>query len=219
MTYRELTMMDVKELLRRWQAGQSERQIGKQTGTDRKTVGRYIHWAVEFNMPRDRELSDDEIHAVAQCVQTRRVPEASAGWEEVARHKGRIAGWLGAKRPLRLTKIHTLLVRDGLCTSYATLRRCAIQERGWGKRAPTVRLDDPPPVQEAQIDFGRMGYILDVETNRRRMLWALIVTLCFSRYQCQHRSDRAPVSPRSPGPGSGAIGGGLDLTRPAIRAG
>ena len=37
MTYRELTMMDVKELLRRWAAGHSNRKIARETGTDRGT--------------------------------------------------------------------------------------------------------------------------------------------------------------------------------------
>ena len=41
MAYRELNMMDVKELLRRWSAGHSDRKIARETGTDRKTVSRY----------------------------------------------------------------------------------------------------------------------------------------------------------------------------------
>jgi hypothetical protein len=44
-----------------------------------------------------------------------------------------------------------------------------------------VRIDDPPPGEEAQIDFGLMGHIL-VDGVRRR-LWVFIVTLSLSRYQ------------------------------------
>jgi len=44
-----------------------------------------------------------------------------------------------------------------------------------------VRLDDPPPGQEAQVDFGLMGTVADGE-GRQRRLWALIVTLSRSRY-------------------------------------
>src|SRR5690606_1703231 len=47
----------------------------------------------------------------------------------------------------------------------------------------TILLKDPPAGQEAQVDFGKMGYLTDPETGRRRMLWALIITLSFSRYQ------------------------------------
>ena len=38
MGFRELTMIDVKEVLRRWSAGQSDRRIGREAGADRKTV-------------------------------------------------------------------------------------------------------------------------------------------------------------------------------------
>ena len=45
MSYRELHMLDVIEVLRRWQAGQSARAIARAGVGDRKTVGRYIEAA------------------------------------------------------------------------------------------------------------------------------------------------------------------------------
>jgi transposase len=183
MTYRELPMIDVKEILRRWSAGHGDRKIGRETGTDRKTVGRYTTVAAELGLPRDRELTDGEIHEVAQRVQARPARDASEEWRSVAEHKEQIVAWLERKRPLRLTKIHALLVRQGVEASYDTLRRYAMQELGWRKKAPTIRLEDPPAGQEAQVDFGKMGMITDGETGRLRVLWALIVTLAHSRYQ------------------------------------
>ncbi len=183
MSYRELTMIDVKELLRRWAAGHSNRKIARDTGTDRGTVARYTAIATELALPRDREVSDAEIHEVAQRVQSRRLPDRSAEWAAIAAQKERIAEWLGKKRPLRLTKIHVLLGRDGVEASYDTLRRFAMQELGWRKRAPTIRLEDPPAGQEAQVDFGKMGLMLDPAAGRVRVLWALVITLSFSRYQ------------------------------------
>ena len=38
-------MVDVKEILRRWQASQSDRKIARETGADRKTVKRYTQAA------------------------------------------------------------------------------------------------------------------------------------------------------------------------------
>ncbi len=182
MSYRELTMIDVKEVLRRWQAGQSIRKIGRETGIDRKTVGRYVATATAIALPHDRELTEMEIHEVAQREQARPLPDVTNERNEVAQHRERIAAWLGQKRPLRLRKIHTLLAREGLRASYATLRRFAIEELSWSKRPPTILLEDPPAGQEAQVDFGKMGIILDTETDKRRVLWALIITLSFSRY-------------------------------------
>jgi transposase len=185
--YRELMMIDVKEVLRRWQAGQSNRQAAAATGLDRETVGRYVAATRELGIDAKVELTDEIVHQVAQCVQSRPVRDPSAEWNEVAAQQERIAGWLkggDGVRPLRLTKVHTLLVRDhGVTASYDTLRRYAKDVIGWRMKEGTVRVEDGQPGQEAQADFGRMGFIRDVESGRKRMLWALIITLCFSRYQ------------------------------------
>jgi transposase len=183
MPYRELSMIDIKEVLRRWSAQQSLHEIARATGVDRKTVRRYVRAAQSCSLPQDRELTEAEIHEVSQRVQSRRVPDASAEWQAVAAHKDRIDEWLTRKRPLRLSKVHTLLGRDGVEVSYDTLRRFAMQELGWRKRPSTVRIDDPPPGQEAQVDFGKMGPLVDPVVGRVRTLWALIITLSFSRYQ------------------------------------
>jgi transposase len=184
MTYRELSMIDVKELLRRWAAGHSDRKIARETGSDRKTVRRYLSVAAALSLPRDRELTDEEVHEVGRRVQARELGAPSQQWQDVAEHRERIVAWLDAKRPLRISKVYKLLVRDhGLQASYDTVRRYAMRELGWGKKAATVRLDDPPAGQEAQVDFGRMGPMWDAIAGRARTLWALIVTLSFSRYQ------------------------------------
>jgi hypothetical protein len=51
----------------------------------------------------------------------------------------------------------------------------------WRERRVTVRVDDPPPADEAQVDFAHMGYVTDADGVRRK-LWVLIVTLTLSRY-------------------------------------
>ena len=119
---------------------------------------------------------------MAQCVQARPLPDPSEERQQVAEHKEQIEGWLKRERPLRLTEIHRLLKREGLSASYPTLRRYAIAELGWHQKEGTVRIEDAEPAQEAQVDFGRMGYLVDAETKRRVTLWALIITLVYSRY-------------------------------------
>ena len=187
MAFRELTMIDVKEVLRRWSAGQSDRRIGREAGADRKTVARYTVAATRLGLVRGGEVTDEEVHQVAQCVQARPLVAPSDEWNEVAQHRERIERWLGGDgdtRPLRLSKVHTLLVRDhGMQASYDTLWRYAHQQLSWRDKPSTVRIDDPPPGQEAQVDFGKMGWLVDAETGHRRTLWVLVVTLAFSRYQ------------------------------------
>lgn len=177
-------MIEVREVLRRWKERQAQREVARETGLDRKTVRRYVEAIEELGVGRDVELDDALVHQVASRVQTRAVPEPSTERLVLMEHRERIAGWLTQKQPLRLTKVRTLLVRDhGVDVSYATLRRFAIDELGWGMPKPTVRIVDAPPGEEAQIDFGKMGDVHDPAAGRVRALYVLVVTLCFSRYQ------------------------------------
>ena len=138
----------------------------------------------ELGLGHRETLSEELVHEVAQRVQARPLPNASEERLELSSHRIRIESWLAQKRPLRLRKVHTLLVRDhGVRASYDTLRRFAIDELGWRKKAPTVLVADGQPGQEAQVDFGLMGTIHDVEVERARRLYVLIVTLVVSRYQ------------------------------------
>lgn len=178
--YRELTMTEVREVLRRWQAKQSHKAIARGTRIDRKTVRRYIEMAQKLGVKLETELSDAVVHEVAQSVQARPLPEPSEAWRAVESHRAQLEKW--TEQGLRLSRMHALLVRDGADIKYATLRRYAMRELGWGKPRTTVRLADPPAGQEAQIDFAEMGRVVDPETSRTRRLWVLIVTLSASRY-------------------------------------
>jgi transposase len=160
--------------------GQSARQIARETGLDRKTVGRYLAEARAAGKHADA-VTDEIAGAVGRRVQERPLPPPSEQWRALGAHRTQMEAWLGGDRPLRLVRVHELLAREGVQVGYTTLRRFAQRELGWHKPAPTVRLVDPPPGQEAQIDFGLMGTITGPE-GRSRRLWALIVTLSFSRY-------------------------------------
>jgi predicted transcriptional regulator len=62
MAYRELTMIDVREVLRRWQAGQGLRRIARESGLDRKTVRRYQEAAEQSGVESSSELTDELVH-------------------------------------------------------------------------------------------------------------------------------------------------------------
>lgn len=168
MSFRELTMIEVREVLRRWQAGQGHRTVARETGLDRKTVRRYVDALTALNVTSETPLDDAVVHAVARLVQAR--PEALPSEErgQLEGHRSRIETWLAQKqkRPLRLTKVHELLTRDhGVVASYSTLRRYVQDELGWGLKKPTVRLADAPAGEEAQVDFGEMGPHVDALTG------------------------------------------------------
>ena len=182
MTYRELTIMQVRDILRRWQAGDGLRRIAAGACVDRKTARRYVEAAVACELTRDAELTEEAVARVAERVQAREAAAPSTQRATLAQHRERIEKWLTATKPLRLTKVHRLLRERGVEVSYSTLRRYAEHDLGLRGPRPTVRVDDCEPAQEAQIDFGRMGLMRDDETGRQRVLWALIITLVHSRF-------------------------------------
>jgi len=141
LAYRKLDDVTVDGVLRRWQRRESARLIARETGLDRKTVGRWIASAKSLALPRDRDLTEGELRAVLRGKRLRRAP--SDEWRALRALHERIAKWLTEPRPLALRTVHLFLTRDhGVDVSYATLRRFAIRELGW-RRIPSAS----PPAQ------------------------------------------------------------------------
>ena len=62
MAYREVSRVEIAEVVRRWQSGESQRQIASGTGLSRKTVRRYIRAGVEAGLTRDGPVpSEDQL--------------------------------------------------------------------------------------------------------------------------------------------------------------
>ncbi len=133
MSFREITMQDVRELLRRRQAGQSARRIARETGLDRKTVGRYLEQAAEDGLTAQAAVTDEVAGAVGRRVQARPLPAPSDAWLALGGRRAQIAAWLDNHPPLRLVRVHELLARDGVTVGYTTPRRFASREFGWRK--------------------------------------------------------------------------------------
>src|SRR5690606_15457554 len=68
MTYREVTMIEVKEILRLWLSGVPKRRIGLTVGVDRKTVRSYVRIAGEHGLTPGPDgiaaLTDERFEAI-----------------------------------------------------------------------------------------------------------------------------------------------------------
>jgi transposase len=181
MSFRELTMIDVREVLRRLQAGQSARQLARDGVVDRKTAGRYLAAARACDVRPETVVTDALVADVARRVQSRPDVPPSEVQAVLETHRAQMERWLRGDRPLRLVRVHELLAREGVEVGYTTLRRFVHAQLGWRERPSTVRVDDPPLGEEAQIDFGHVGWVT-TDDGVRRKLWALVVTLTVSRY-------------------------------------
>jgi hypothetical protein len=59
MAYRELGMVEIREVLRRWLAGDGLRAIARGTGVDRKTIAKYVRAAAAVGLQRGGPLPTD----------------------------------------------------------------------------------------------------------------------------------------------------------------
>ena len=176
-------MIEIREILRLWLAGRGLREVARLSGTDRKTVRRYVDRARACGLDRDgdaAQLTDELLAVVIAGVRPSRPNGKSEAWETIAAQHEQIKVWLD--QGLTLTKVHTLLGRRGVVVSYRTLNRYATTELGFGQRKTTVRVADGEPGSELQVDFGRLGMLTDTEDGRRRVVQGLIFTAGYSRH-------------------------------------
>ena len=180
MVYREVSVIEVREALRAWLAGKSERAVAAQAGVDRKTGKRYVTAAVAAGLSREageEQLTDELIGQVVSVVRPVRPDGHGQGWAELEARRDQITAWAAAGVPV--VKIGVLLARQGVVVAERTLHRFAAG-CGAGSKV-TTRVDDGPPGSELQIDFGDLG-LIPAGDGKRRKLRALVFTACFSRY-------------------------------------
>ncbi|WP_210414811.1 IS21 family transposase [Microlunatus elymi] len=186
MSFREVSVVEIREILRLWLAGTGLREVARLSGTDRKTVRRYVEMAQSHGLDRDgdaSQLTSELITAVVGGVRSKRPNGKGEAWETIAVHHDQLKAWLD--QGLTLTKINILLGRRGVVVSYRTLNRYATSELDFGRRRATVRVADCEPGAELQVDFGRLGMI-EVDHGsgqvRRRVTKGLIFTAVYSRH-------------------------------------
>jgi hypothetical protein len=154
MSYR-VSVIEIREMLRLWLQGLGLREVARLSGSDRKTVRRYVDRARACGLDRDGDagqLTDELMAAVIAGVRPSRRNGKSQAWETIAGQHGQIQAWL--TQGLTLTKVHTLLGRRGVVVSYRTLHRYATTELGFGQRQATVPVADcepghPQPARQA----------------------------------------------------------------------
>lgn len=173
MAFREVRVLEVREVLRLARDGVSKKHIARQLGLDVKTVRRYLEWA------RGADDLDAGVAAVAERLTAQRGRPRGSGWELCLAQRDFIASHL--EHHVRLTKIRRLLRRREVRVSYATLHRFAVEELGFGRRAATIPVDDCGAGEEVQLDTGWVGWLR--EDGRKRRFRAWIFTAVLSRHR------------------------------------
>lgn len=197
MAYREVAMWEILQVLRRLDRRENKSAIARETGHSRSTVRRYEALAKALGWTAGTTTEPTEELAAEVARRINPATDRVAGEAELLLlpHSGQIREWLtpatnagvNESRGLRLTKVHQLLVRHGVGVPYSSLHRFAIKHCGFAeRRRVTVRMAESPPGELAEIDFGRLGRVMDPLSGRLRVAWALIVVLVASRHQYVH---------------------------------
>jgi transposase len=169
--------MDIREMLRHLQRGQSNRAVAKALGIDRKTVARYRTWATEQGLLEESlpSLSDLQ-RLVEETLDSSPPPQNESSVEPYREVVTKLC-----REGVEIAAIHQRLKERGYTGSYSSVYRFV---RNLEPRTPdvTVRVETPPG-EEAQVDFGYAGRMVDPETGKLRKTWVFVMTLSWSRHQ------------------------------------
>ncbi|MBU1413726.1 IS21 family transposase [Myxococcota bacterium] len=172
-------MIEIHELLYRWQKGLSLSAVARGLGQSRQTVRKYLLRAQAHGATRDGDMSQREA-VVAQMNAHREAgasPEA-ASRRTLASFDDQIRAWL-EEPDMTMKQVWRLLQERDVRLSYPSVKRYIRGKFASLEPRSTVRLETPPG-QQAQVDFGQAVVRVGEERVTR---WMFIMTLSYSRHR------------------------------------
>ena len=142
MGFREVPMVETKEIVLLWLDGLAKKRIAARVGVDLKTVRHYVRAAEEAGLRAGKgeaALTEEALSAVLVALHRTTRRERGTGWAECALEREFIRKHLDGG--VRLTKVRKLLRRQGVVVSYATL-------------VPPENSNPPPPGAEMVVRQG-----------------------------------------------------------------
>jgi transposase len=151
--------------------------VAKALGVDRKTIGRYHTWAAEQELLSGSLPTLGELQRLVQETLNSSPPPQNVSSVEPYRELVKKLRQEGVE----IAAIHGRLQERGYDGCYASVYRFV---RRLEPRTPevTVRVETRPG-EEAQVDFGYAGRMIDPDSGELRRAWAFVMVLCWSRHQ------------------------------------
>jgi transposase len=169
--------MDIREILHRLRAGMSLRRIARELDINWRTAKKYATWAKRHDLLNGELPPVEELKRLLDTTFSEPAPPQNTS--SVAGYRAHVIQL--RKEGVEIAAIWHRLKERGYTGSYSAVYRFV---RKLEPVTPeiTVRVECKPG-QEAQVDFGYAGRMLDLETGQMRKTWAFVMTLSWSRHQ------------------------------------
>jgi transposase len=177
MSARRTVVLDIRELIRQLQAGESARQIAKNMHLSRVTVGKYRTWAATHDLLNHALPTAEELAGL--LAQDQGLQPGVSTVSSVEPHRAVVIDL--RQRGLEMMAVFQRL-RDehDYAGTYSSVRRF-VQVLEPTQPDATIRIERQPG-EEVQVDFGYAGLMFDADGQVRRA-WAFVMTLAYSRHQ------------------------------------
>jgi transposase len=170
--------LDVRELVRRLRAGETDRAIARDLGVARKTVAKYRTWAKSQPTLLDGIPPVEDLdHLLRETLPGATPPQPLF---LAAPYEGLIRDWRthGVSPKAVFERLRD---ERGFLGSYSSVYRYVVHLEGkWPEVFVRMEVD---PGDEAQVDFGSAGTMVDPATGEVRKAWVFVMTLSHSRHQ------------------------------------
>jgi len=178
MSGRRTDVLDIRELIRLARAGESNRAIARLLHSGRNSVAAYRTWAEHHHLLAGDLPSPETVAGL--LAQDRVAQPVSPGpVSSVEPHRAFVVEQRA--RGVEIATIYRRLCEDYRYTgTYGSVLRFV---HALEPATPDITLRiERPPGEEAQVDFGYAGLMLDGEGHARRA-WGFVMTLSYSRHQ------------------------------------
>lgn len=171
-------MTEKSEVIRRLRAGQSIREINRETGIHRATVRNIREVATRWNWLDSRESLPGESE-ILKALRNGDGEENLTVTHPLDIYLSDIENWL--KEKVSFLLIHEFLREKGIALSETSVRRYIHRTFPQFRQSPTLPRDTVAG-EILEVDFGYFGLVYDEDQKRNRKAWFLSARLRHSRH-------------------------------------
>lgn len=179
MAYRETTTMDINEIKRRKQHGEKISSIAKSLGFDRKTIRKYLK-VIEANPEAEPTVIKKELNAELKGRPSDKQDLLEPFKEEI---KTMITE--GSNRLKPKSAFEVISIKHNLSgqISYSSFKRFIKNNSLNNSSKKTTCRIEAEPGSQIQIDYCKVGLMIEPDSQKRKTVYAFIGTLAYSRHK------------------------------------